>query len=44
MSISYAEVNALIAAVRGTNALERSRAEFRLTMPDRSPLANEHAT
>lgn len=44
VAFDFADVNALIAAVRGTNALERSRAQFRLTMPDGSALANEQAT
>lgn len=43
VAFDYADVNALIEAVRRTNALERSRVQFRLTMPDGSPLANEQA-
>lgn len=43
VAFDYADVNALIEAVRHTNALERSRVQFRLTMPDGSPLANEQA-
>jgi hypothetical protein len=43
VAFDYADVNALIEAVRRTNALERSRARFRLTMPDGSPLVNEQA-
>lgn len=43
VAFDYADVNALIAAVRRTNALERSRVQFRLTMPDGSPLANPQA-
>jgi Fic family protein len=41
IAFDYADVNALIEAVKRTNALERSRVQFRLTMPDGSPLANE---
>lgn len=44
VAFDYADVNALIEAVKRTNALERSRVQFRLTMPDGSPLVNEHAT
>jgi hypothetical protein len=43
VAFDYAEVNALIEAVRRTSALERSRAQFRLTMPDGSALAQEQA-
>jgi len=43
VAFDYVDVNALIESVRRTNALERSRAEFRLTMPDGSPLAREQA-
>ena len=39
VAFDYADVNALIESVRRTNALERSRAQFRLTMPDGSPRA-----
>ena len=42
-SFNYADVKALIEAVKRTNALERSRVHFRLTMPDGSPLASEKA-
>lgn len=38
VAFDYADVNALIEAVRRTNALERSRVQFRLTMLDGSPL------
>lgn len=41
VAFDYADVNRLIDAVRHTNALERSRAQFRLTMPDGSALANQ---
>ena len=44
VAFEYADVNVLIEAVRRTNALERSRVQFRLTMPDGSPLVNEQAT
>lgn len=43
VAFDYANVNILIEAVRRTNALERSRAQFRLAMPDGSPLANDQA-
>lgn len=39
IAFDYTDVNALIEAVRRTHALERSRAQFRLTMPDGSALA-----
>lgn len=44
VAFDYTDVNALIEAVRRTNALERSRVQFRLTMPDGSPLVNEQPT
>lgn len=37
IAFDYSEVDALIATVKRTNALERSRAEFTLTMPDGTP-------
>ena len=40
-AFNYADVEALIEAVKRTHALERSRVHFRLTMPDGSPLASE---
>ncbi len=43
VAFDYADVNALIEAVRRTSALERSRAQFRLTMPDGSTLADGQA-
>ena len=43
VAFDYSDVNALIEAVRRTNALERSRTQFRLTMPDGSPLTNDQA-
>lgn len=43
VAFDYANVNMLIETVRRTNALERSRVQFRLTMPDGSPLASEQA-
>ena len=43
VAFDYADVNRLIEAVRHTNALERSRAQFRLSMPDGSALANQQA-
>lgn len=42
-AFDYTDVDALIEAVRRTNALERSRVQFRLTMPDGSPLVSEQA-
>lgn len=36
IAFDYSEINALIAAVKKTNALERSRKQFKLTMPDGS--------
>lgn len=38
VALDYGDVERLIAAVKQTNALERSRSQFRLTMPDGSPL------
>ena len=38
IAFDYADVDALIATVKHTNALERSRAEFTLTMPNGIPL------
>lgn len=38
IAFDFSEVNILIDAVKKTNALERSRVEFRLTMLDGSPL------
>jgi hypothetical protein len=43
VAFDYADVDSLIAAVRRTNALERSRRQFRLRMPDGSALARERA-
>ena len=43
VAFDYAEVNALIEAVRRAHALERSRVQFRLAMPDGSALAQEQA-
>jgi hypothetical protein len=39
-AFDYSDIDALIAAVTRTNALERSRTQFRLTMPDGSPLTS----
>ncbi|OGA42168.1 MAG: cell filamentation protein Fic [Betaproteobacteria bacterium RIFCSPLOWO2_12_FULL_62_13] len=44
VAFDYTDVSALIESVRRTNALERSRVQFRLTMPDGSPLVSEQAT
>ena len=41
VAFDFADVNALIVAVRRTGALERSRVQFRLTLPDGSALADE---
>ena len=41
VAFDYADVNALIEAIRRTSALERSRVRFGLTMPDGSALAND---
>lgn len=41
VAFDYADVDALIEAVKRTNALERSRAQFRLTLPDGSSLVDE---
>ena len=38
VAFDYSDVEPLIAAVKRTNALERPRAEFTLTMPDGMPL------
>ena len=38
IAFDYSDIDALIAAVTETNALERSRTHFRLNMPDGSPL------
>jgi hypothetical protein len=38
----YSDVDALIESVKRTNALERSRMQFRLTMPDGSALGEAH--
>jgi Fic family protein len=37
-AFDYADADALITAVSRTNALERSRAQFRLLMPDGAPV------
>jgi len=39
VAFDYSEVDALIAIMKLTNALERSRAQFKLTMPDGSPVS-----
>jgi hypothetical protein len=43
VTFDYADANSLIEAVKRTNALERSRTQFRLTLPDGSPLVSEQA-
>lgn len=40
-AFDYSDFEALIAAVTKTNAYERSRSRFKLTMPDGSPLAQD---
>ncbi|MEK6593867.1 MAG: Fic family protein [Pseudomonadota bacterium] len=37
-AFDFSNVDALIEAIKATNALEHSRAQFRLAMPDNSPL------
>jgi hypothetical protein len=37
-AFDFSNVDALIEAIKATNALEHSRAQFKLTMPDNSPL------
>jgi len=39
VAFDYSDVDRLIEAVKKTNALERSRAQFKLTMPNGSPLS-----
>lgn len=39
VAFDYSDVELLIEAVKRTHALERSRAQFQLTMPDNSPLS-----
>lgn len=39
-AFDYSDVEKLIEAVKRTNALERSRARFKLKMPDGSPLGD----
>jgi len=40
VGFDYSDVGRLIEAVKRTNALERSRNQFKLTMPDGSPLGD----
>jgi hypothetical protein len=44
VTFDYSDVGRLIEAVKRTNALERSRSQFRLTMPDGSPLGEAALT
>ena len=44
IAFDYGDTSKLIDAVTKTNALERSRAQFRLAMPDGSPLGADAAT
>jgi Fic/DOC family protein len=39
VALDYNDTDKLIAAVKKTNALERSRAQFKLTMPEGSPIS-----
>lgn len=41
VAFDYSNVEQLIDTIKGTNALERSRAQFTLTMPDGSPLRRD---
>jgi len=38
IAFDFSNIDALIEAIKATNALEHSRAQFKLTMPDKSPL------
>ena len=38
-AFDFSNVDALIEAIKATNALEQSRAQFKLTMTDNSPLS-----
>ena len=38
VAFDFSNVDALIEAIKATNALEHSRAQFKLAMPDNSPL------
>jgi hypothetical protein len=42
VAFDYSDVEQLIVAVKCTNALERSRTQFTLTMADGTPLRREH--
>ena len=37
IGFDFSNIDALIDAIKATNALEHSRAQFKLTMPDKSP-------
>ena len=39
VAFDYTDIVELIGAVKNTNALERSRNQFKLTMPDGSPFS-----
>ena len=41
LALDYSDTDRLIESVKKANALERSRKDFKLTMPDGSPLASE---
>ncbi|MGQ0543882.1 MAG: hypothetical protein ACT4P3_00915 [Betaproteobacteria bacterium] len=42
VAFDYSDIDALIGSVKMTNALERSRTQFKLTMPDGSSLGGGH--
>ena len=42
VAFDYLDVEALISAVKRTNALERSRPQFTLTLPNGMPLTKTH--
>ena len=44
VALDYSNVEQLIDMVKRTNALERSRAQFTLTMPDGSPLRRDEVS
>lgn len=39
VSLDYSDIDSLISSVRAANALERSRNQFKLTLPDGSPVS-----
>ena len=40
LAFDYSDIDALISSVKKTNALERARSQFKLTMPDGPPISN----